>query len=212
MTDLRRISPVRFDAQPMETTEREGWHVVLAYTDEGPGPYLVDLSHRRNWDVQHASLSTIRPWGLLFPEAPGQCRLDEGRLVHRMNYRQAAVWHLADDAPSPEPEPFFTDVTDGLCVLALVGPGVLGILERVTTLDLSPPDRPPPFLLQGPVLHIPCQVVVLASHGASEIVLLGFSRGYGQAMAEAILEAGHGLGLRPGGENAFRNAVHALPS
>lgn len=204
---LKKFSPVRFDAQHRESVLRDGWDVVLSYADEGAGPFLVDLSHRPKWDVQHVNLSTVRPWDILFPETPGQCRLQEGRLVTRMNYTQAAVWSLTNDEADPEPEPFFTDMTNGLCILALVGEEVHEIMERITPLDLTSPDSIPPFLVQGPVLHVPSQVVVLANSQDAKTVLVAFSRGYGQAVAEAVLEAGRTAGLRPGGESVFMRAM-----
>lgn len=170
----------------------------------------MDLSHRRKWDVQHASLETVRPWDILFPSSPGQCRVEAGRLLSRRNYTQAAIWDLTGASPEPEPEPYFTEVTDGLCLLALVGPGSFPVMEKASSLDLAPPGVEPPFLTQGPVFHVPAQVVVLAREGCTPVVLLGFSRGYGRAVAEALLEAGQALGLRTGGEDVFRKALGPL--
>ena len=207
---MNRKSPVTFSTQPMKTYFRDGWEVVHAYADEGQGPFLVDLSHRPKWDVQHASLSTLRPWMLMFPEAPGQCRLESGRLLNRMNHSQAAIWHLVGNEAELIPEPFFTDITDGLCLLALVGEQAFSVMEKVSPLDLASPGKTPPFLVQGPVLHIPCQVVVLARKSKNPIVLTAFSRGYGQSMAETFLDAGAAFGLRPGGENVFRQALEQI--
>jgi len=201
---------VVFNAPPLETGFKDGWKVVLSYANEDQGPFLVDLSHRCKWDIQHVSLETVRPWDILFPAAPGQCRVEAGRLLSRRNFTQAGIWHLTDDGPESEPESYFTEVTDGLCLLALVGPESFSVMERVSSLDLTSPSLHPPFLLQGPVLHVPCQVVVLASNGESPVVLTAFSRGYGQAVAEVLLEVGHPLGLRPGGETVFRNALRVL--
>lgn len=210
--DCDRRSPVVFDAQPMETNLEDGWEVVLSYANEDQGPFLVDLSHRRKWDIQHPSLATVRPWDIMFPASPGHCRVEAGRLLSRRNYTQAAIWHLTDDGTGGIPEPYFTEVTDGLCLLALVGPPAFSVMEKVSSLDLASPNSHPPFLLQGPVLHIPCQVVVLARDAETPIILTAFSRGYGQAMAQALLDSGHVFGLRPGGENVFRKALGALPA
>jgi hypothetical protein len=208
--DRDRRSPVVFDAQPVETSLQDGWEVVLSYANEDQGPFLVDLSHRPKWDIQHASLTTIRPWGLLFPASPGQCRVEAGRLLSRRNYTQAAIWDLTEDGPGEVPEPYFTEVTDGLCLLALLGSESFSVMERVSSLDLTDPNSPPPFMVQGPVLHVPCQVVVLARDCETPIILMAFSRGYGQAIAEALLESGHVFGLRPAGDNVFRR-VTAVP-
>ena len=206
----KRRSPVVFNAQPVKTNLQDGWEVVLSYANEDQGPCLVDLSHRCKWDIQHASLTTVRPWGIMFPASPGECRVEAGRLLSRRSYTQAAIWHLTDDGPGGIPEPYFTEVTDGLCLLALIGPQAFSVMEKVCSLDLASPNGPPPFLLQGPVLHIPCQVVVLTGDGETPVILTAFSRGYGQAMAQALLESGHVFGLRPGGEDVFRKALGAL--
>jgi glycine cleavage system aminomethyltransferase T len=39
-------------------------------------------------------------------------------------------------------------------------------------------------------------------------MMLAFSRGYGQAMAEALMEAGKAHGLRPCGESRFLDLLH----
>ncbi|NTW35536.1 MAG: hypothetical protein HGB17_05310, partial [Syntrophobacteraceae bacterium] len=84
------------------------------------------------------------------------------------------------------------------------------MMETTTALDLADPSRPAPFFLQGPVLHIPCQLAVVQKSTEQQVILLGCSRGYGQSMAEALLEAGSPWGLRPGGENAFSKIVGLL--
>ena len=210
--DCDRQSPVVFKEQPLETRLWDGWEVVLSYANEDQGPFLVDLSHRPKWDIQHAFLTTVRPWGILFPASPGQCRVEAGRLLSRRNYTQAAIWHLTDDGPGAVPEPYFTEVTDGLCLLALVGVQSFSVMEKVSSLDLTSPDGPPSFLVQGPVLHVPCHVVVLGRNGETPIILMAFSRGYGQAMAESLLELGHVFGLRPAGEEVFKKAIDSLAS
>jgi glycine cleavage system aminomethyltransferase T len=93
----------------------------------------------------------------------------------------------------------FTDITDAHCMLAVVGPATPGVMEHVSNLDLFNPSRKMPFLTQGPIMHIPCQVVTLSE----ECVLISFSRGYGQSFADAILHAASGCDLRPGGEGVF---------
>jgi hypothetical protein len=199
-----------FKEQPLETRLQDGWEVALSYANEDQGPFLVDLSHRPKWDIQHAFLTTVQPWGILFPPSPGQCRMEAGRLLSRRNYTQAAIWNLADDGQEAVPEPYFTEVTEGLCLLALVGAQSYSVMEKVSSLDLTTPDCDPPFLVQGPVLHIPCHVAVLGRNGETPIILIAFSRGYGQAMAEALLESGHVFGLRPGGEKVFRKTLGEL--
>ena len=70
MAALQRHSPVEFSVHPVKTTIRDDWEVVLEYEDEVKGPHLVDLSHRKRWDVQSSNLSTIRPGEVNIPESP----------------------------------------------------------------------------------------------------------------------------------------------
>lgn len=199
MEDIQRLSPVCFEMKPVQTEERDGWKVALSYGDGG-GPFLIDLSHRSKWDLQDSNLSRFRPFGLWVPEDPGQCHFKKGILINRMNRTQCALWHLAGKRPKPPEEPAYTETTDGHALLAVTGKDTLRVMERVTNLDLGAPSLSPPCLIQGPVLHIPCQVVLFSRDSDEATILFSFSRGYGLAMAEALLDAGEDLGLTPGGE------------
>ena len=84
-------------------------------------------------------------------------------------------------------------------MLAVLGHGAPQVMEHVSNLDLFRPDRQMPFLTQGPIMHIPCQVVTVDM----DCVLMTFSRGYGQSFADAMLHAASGRRLRPGGEGVF---------
>jgi hypothetical protein len=163
---------VKFATHPVKTETRDGWEVVLAYHGESEGPFLVDLSHVPKWDVQDADLTHVRPMDVAIPGRPGDCILENGLLINRMNATQAAIWHL---------------------------------LEKVTALDLYSRAMRPPFLLQGPVLRIPSQIVLLGHKIAPSAVLIACPRGYAQSMSEAFLDACTEWGLRPAGETAFRN-------
>ncbi len=197
-----RRSPVSFGATPAATESRDGWTVVLRYQgeDDHPGPFLVDLSHRRRWDYQHDQVATHRPMDLPVPERFGQVGVHGPLVINRMNRTQVAIWHLGAAAPPPAPpDPGLTETTDGHCMLALAGASVAKVLEHLTPLDLFDPARPRPFLTQGPVLHVPCQIVTFAD----DLVVMTCARGYGETFAEAVLASGSILGLRPGGEEVF---------
>jgi hypothetical protein len=207
--DPKRVSPVTFPSQPLESEIRQGWEVILKYAGEGEGPFLVDLSHRPKWDLQDGNLDHVKPWGRHVPKDPGQSNWVDGLLINRMNWTQAAIWNLAaEDHEMPE-EPAYTDVADGFCLLALVGAEALAVMERVSPLDLAQPGKIAPYLLQGPVMDIPSQLVMLET-GDIMTVLVSFSRGYGQAMAEALLGAGSEYGLCPGGERQFQERLKAI--
>jgi hypothetical protein len=201
----KRISPVAFQAKPAETEERDGWNVVLGYANEGDGPHLADLSHRARWDVQAADLSALTPGGAAIPETPGEAALTETALSFRTGGKSAGIWHLAGDPPENPSESAVTDVSEGLLLLALTGPRVFRITERLTALDLETPDRNPPFVTLGPFSHVPCQVAVLGREtDRSGGVLIACSRGYGSDMVHAMLDAGKKEGLRPAGERCFQ--------
>jgi hypothetical protein len=200
---VMRTSPVVFSSSPLELEERHGWQVVLEYEGQGNGPFLVDLSHCAKWDLQDRELDDRHPWGLNIPGRPGQSLMRDGWLVNRMNRTQAQAWRIDGAMANGLDEPMATDITDGLCLLALVGRNVPEIMERITTLDVFAQDRPTPGLMQGPVLHIPCQLVNMGLFGDTGAVVCGFSRGYGQTMADAVLAAGAPHGLKPGGEGVF---------
>lgn len=199
---LRR-SPVTFTNRPLQTDTREGWKVVLQYEDEGGGPFLIDLSHLFKWDLQHGDLSQIKPAVGEIPESPGDCVFSKGMLIGRLNRTQAMVWHLTTGRPQVPQEEALTDVTDAHALLALMGRDPFSIMEKITPLDLSALGKTPPFLLQGPVLHLPVKVVILGQNENHAALLLACPRGYGQSFADAILDAGTPWGLHPAGEKAF---------
>lgn len=195
-----RRSPVSFEATPLEFVNRDGWEIVLRYADEGQGPWMVDLSHRSRWDVQHRDVGSQRPLGLTVPSAPGEVHLEDGLAINRMNRTQVAAWHIgAGPVPVAPNETAYTHTTDGHCMLALLGEQLPSVMEHLTNLDLFNPARRSPYLTQGPVLRVPCQVVTLDR----ECVLMTFSRGYGQTFADAAIHSARPNGLRPGGEGVF---------
>ena len=198
-----RYSPVTFKSRPSNIERCDGWEVVLEYEDQGKGPLLIDLSHVPKWDVQDDRLSEVELWGHMIPERPGQCSLQNGTLMCRMNSTQAVMWHLMKREPALPQQPAYTDVTDAYALMVILARDVFPIMEKVTPLDLSAPGETLPFLLQGPAFHVRCQMVLLCENGGRQAVLLACSRGYGQSMAEAILDAGKEWDVRPGGENVF---------
>jgi Aminomethyltransferase folate-binding domain len=204
MTEIQRRSPVSFKVIPMESEIRDNWTVILKYRDEGEGPYLVDLSHKNKWDLQDNNLTHFSPCDVDVPETPGTCVLKGGVLINRMSRTQATLWHLAEKAPELPDESAYTNITESKAFLALFGPNIFSITEKLTSLDFLDPQKKAPFLLQGPFSQIPCQIVILEkSVDNVSGILLTFSRGYAQSMVHSILKAGEEFGLRPAGENQF---------
>jgi len=209
MKSHQRYSPVQFEIRPDQIEIRDGWEVVLHYSNDGKGPFLVDLSHRTKWDVQDANLSKIQPRGVTIPEMPGQCVFQNGILINRMNRTQAAVWHLLGDSPDIAQGSAFTEVTEGAAFLFIMGREgeVFSIMEKVTSLDLRLPENKQPFLVQGPISHIPCQIVVFNEKERGSAILFTCSRGYGMFIKQELLDVGTKWGLHPGGENVFSDWI-----
>jgi hypothetical protein len=206
METIRRYSPVVFNKRPALTEMRDGWEVVLGYEDEAEGPYLIDLSHIPKFDIQNSDLSHIQAGGHNIPEDPGTCIIKDGLAVNRLNRTQAVIWFLAPtQAPLPA-QGDYTDITEAFALLAIAGDEVFSVMEKITSLDLTPRGKQPPFILQGPVLHNPCQILVPAKN----IVLTAFSRGYAQSMTEAILQAGSAWNLHPAGERVFKKFMEKI--
>ena len=80
--------------------------------------------------MQDADIANLEPWGIRIPDTPGQCILDSGILINRMNRTQASIWHLTGETPADPEGPAFTDVTDVTVFLALFGQDVFTIAEN----------------------------------------------------------------------------------
>jgi len=210
MKKVRRHSPVSFELQPVQTEARSHWNIALKYPHEGEGPHLVDLSHKPKWDVQSSGIDTIGPFGVEIPKEPGRCILAHGIMACRMNATQARVLILGQEENDQPNISEFTDITDGHLLLALAGPNLFSITEKLTSLDLQDPKKPLPYLFQGPFAHVPCQVVVIKRETNNSLLLLSCSRGYAKNMVDAVLAVGKGAGLRPAGEMAFNLYLNQL--
>jgi len=208
--EIKRQSPVSFPGKPLKTEMRDHWTVVLEYEAEAEGPYLFDLSHLARWDLQDTDLSSFQPLGIRVPDTPGQCIFENGVLVNRMNRTQASIWHLGGENPAAPDDAAYTETTDVTVLLGLVGQNIIAIAEKLSALDFTDPAKSAPFLLQGPLSHVPCQVVTLEKKTDKSGILLTCSRGYARDMTHAILAAGEEFGLQPAGETAFLSWIEAV--
>jgi len=206
---MERRSPVHLPGKPEKTKMRDHWPVVLEYADEGPGPWIVDLSHCRRWDIQGRKLSEALPSGVSLPDSPGSVVLHAKELTGRAGHRQAFLWLFDDKAAAPAGAGC-TEITEGALCLALLGRDVFQLTEKLTSLDLGDPKNNVPFLLMGPFSHITCQIVVLKNDPAAAAVMVACSRGFAHDMVHAVLSAGEEFGLRPAGENRFLEQFQAL--
>ena len=211
MAQIRRESPVRFGVSPLKTEVQGNWTVALAYDEEGQGPWIADLAHKVRWDLQDRNVGDLTPCDLAVPGAPGVCTLAGSTLINRMNRTQASIWHLGGEAPALPDASGYTDTSESTVFVALFGPKIFLLAEKLTNLDFMVPSKTTPFLLQGPFCHVPCQIVTLektADGGGG--FLLTCSRGYGDSMVHAILQAGGEYGLRPAGETRFQSWIDGL--
>lgn len=210
MNSYHRRSPIQFNSLPVETRKRDGWSVVLRYEEEGQGPFVIDLSHISKWDIQSSTLSNVRPMGATIPESPGACSYVGGLLINRMNAVQASAWHLLASSPPIPDSQEYTDMTDAFALLCLIGTQLPSIMEKITNLDLFGASGISPFLIQGPVMDVPCQLVVMGSCDKMYGLIIGFARGYSRSMIDGILNAGMQWNLRPAGETVFQNWTRKL--
>ena len=211
MKEIQRVSPVVFKSTPVKTEKRDNWEVVMEYSGEGDGPYLVDLSHKPRFDLQDSNLAAKKPFGINLPETYGSCVFENGILANRMNRTQVSLYNLdGQDNISMPDEPGFTDVTESTLFIALIGKNVFSICEKLAALDFMDPLRVAPFLFQGPFSHVPCQIVTLSKEDDNAGLVLTCSRGYGRDMIHSILHAGEEFKLAPAGENRFTNWIKSL--
>ncbi len=204
MIEIERISPVVFKSTLVKTERRGNWNVVMEYSAEGDGPYLVDLSHKPRFDLQDSDLSSKSPFGIELPNIPGSSVLEKGILANRMNGTQVSLYNLdGEDDHAIMDNSGITDVTESTLLVALLGKNIFSICEKLTALDFTDPARTTPFLFQGPFSHVPCQIVTMNKDGDSSGLVLTCSRGYGKDMIYSILHAGAEFGLKPAGEDRF---------
>ena len=206
---MERQSPVLLPGKPEKTKLRDHWPVVLEYADEGPGPWIVDLSHCRRWDIQARDLDAAAS-GISLPVALGGVMLLNKMLTGRTGRRQALLWVFDDKAAAPAEE-CWTEVTEGTLCIALLGRNVFQITEKLTSLDLCDPKRSAPFLLLGPFPHVTGQMVVLGKDPQNAVVLVAGTRGFAHDLVHAVLAAGEEFGLRPAGESRFLEKFKLLP-
>lgn len=205
-TKMERQSPVHLPGKPGKTKTRDHWPVVLEYADEGPGPWVVDLSHCPRWDIQGRDWDKALPPAFSLPDSPGSVVWHSKGLIGRTGRRQAFLWLFDDKAAAPAGAGC-TETTEGSLCLALLGQDVFQITEKLTSLDLGDPKRKAPFLLLGPFCHVTGQIVVLKNDPADAAVLVAGARGFAHDIVHAVLMAGEEFGLRPAGERRFRDQL-----
>lgn len=210
MTDMKRRSPVVFPQEAKQVETQDHWSVVMEYESEGPGPWIVDLSHRPRWDLQDSELERFNPFEIDIPEAPGQCCFKNNVLANRMNRTQTSLWQLTGDPLEAPDNTAYTETVDTTLFLAILGREVFSITEKLSALDFGDPAVSAPRLFQGPFAHVPCQIVLLGQPDDMPGILLTCSRGYARDMVESILHSGYEFKLQPAGQTAFEKWLDRL--
>ncbi|MFC1815960.1 hypothetical protein ACFL0M_08465 [Thermodesulfobacteriota bacterium] len=203
-----RHSPVKIEDRPKKVGLINGFEVPLEYEGESQkkGPALIDLSHLAKWDIQGSDLDQVAISREDIPSIPEECRIQNERIIFRMNRTQAGIWHICKkDAPELPYDSSCTDVTDAWALFGLVGKSIPTLFEHITELDLMSPSKLTPIFLQGPVFHLSSRIVVIKRSKDSAIAIIAFPRGFGQSTAKALLETGSGIGLHITGANTFFN-------
>ena len=202
MATYRRYSPVAFDRKPAGTERRGDWLVVLRYENEGNGPHLIDLSHSGQM-----GRAERRP--LQSPGCRGDHPRDSGPGCHRG--RSAREPHEPHTGGALAPLGEWRGAAAGTGVYGndrrRRAPGPRGERRLLDPRKGMPPRSCTPRrerALPGPRARsstFPARSWVLDKDPDAGTVLVGFSRAYGQAMAEALLEAGADEGLVPRGRS-----------
>jgi len=203
MSEILRYSPVSFKQTPNRTEIRDYCTVVLEYNDEGPGPWIIDLSYKRRFDIQDSNIDNIMPYRIKIPEIPGNSIIQDGILINRMNQKQASIFFLDCDFNSIQTDFLYTDITEAALCIALIGDSIFSIMEKLSSLDFFDPNQRTPFLLQGPISHVPCQIITLNRNSDQSGLIFTCSRSYAKSMIDAVMEAGDEFDLRPAGDTRF---------
>jgi hypothetical protein len=207
MAQHRHRSPIHFAADPAESELWDDWKIIIAYHGEKADLGIVDLSYWSKYDIQDRKLSNLKVDGTTIPESPGQVYIGERFIIARLTYSQASIWYFRGKAPVLPEISAITDITDGYALIGLYGARALRIMDKICSLDLARRDLKPPYLQQGPVLHLPANIITLGGKPNNSHIIMAFARGYGQAVVEAIFDAGKEFGLKPAGKKRFMGLI-----
>jgi glycine cleavage system aminomethyltransferase T len=97
-----------------------------------------------------------------------------------------------------------TDVADGFATFAVVGPGCMDVLGKLSPVDMDSPGKTYPCAAQAPVEDIPCLIVRLNGNGNIPGLIISVARGYGQSFLDMFLDAGNEYGITVAGWERFQ--------
>ena len=202
--EIQRRSPIRFQATPAKTIQRNGWNVVASYAGEKEQPAMVDLSHINNWEVQAQDFTPLTEDGFQIPDNPGDVTISKGMIISRLTPTRLLIWDPSGQEPEwPGADGLIKEITDGQCLLFLTGEKLFSLMQRVTKLDMQPKNGSEWSMIQGPILGIGCKTLIHENHESIPCAFVAAPRGFGQSVANGLLKGSLEFGLAPAGEGVF---------
>ncbi len=171
--------------------QRDGWIVATRYPGESgtAGNAIIDLAHRPTFEINGPDVSRILA-EMCSTEVPvRQIHCGDCWQAYRLTSRRAIVF---GKLPASVPGAF--DVTGGWVTLALIGPDVERLLNKVTAVDLRERTLPVHGCCQGPIFGVNTLFGRFA--GRFELHICGDSAEF---LWEVLLDAGDEFGLKPAG-------------
>jgi glycine cleavage system aminomethyltransferase T len=181
---------------------RDGWEFALQYPSEpaqsAPATVLADLSHCPKHELNGPGVDAALR-ALCGRQVPIRAIHDGGPWqAYRLAPDRALVMGAA---PASERA---IDVTGGWATLALAGPDALGLLCKVTAVDLRPGTLPDFTCCQGPLFAV--NVLFGRLPGRYELHAAADSADF---LWSVLLDAGAEFGLAPVGAAYFEHQVRA---
>lgn len=174
---------------------------------------IVDCSHQRKWEVVgRESRPTLERLlqGVALP-LPGRISMPTNQVFVAGLTSDSFLFLAEQDGTSHFAEVFsgrnlavscahVTEMTSVLAGFALVGKQSRAILQKMTSLNLTDEAYPPWKCSSGSVAGVQAVLLRLASPWEYALYVV---RDYAEYLYDCLLEAGHGLGLRPVGVKAY---------
>ena len=179
---------------------------------------IVDCSHQRKWEiVGRESRATLEGFlkGLALP-LPGRISRPTHQVLVAGLTSDSFLFLAEQDGESQFAKilsgqslavscAHLTEITSVLAGFALVGKQSRAILQKVTSLNLTEEAYPPWKCSSGNVAGVQAVLLRLASPWEYALYVV---RDYAEYLYDCLLEAGHGLELRPVGVKAYREMKH----
>jgi hypothetical protein len=197
ITHARSIILPDWAGKPVEE-EEAGWPVIRCFEPQERDFQvgLADLSHRPK-AIVHGP--TVRKLGNF---KTGQVLWTGRAFFACLKPDEVFIYDLTGPMNPDWPDAYYTDLTEGLVLLALFGPRSLEVMQRLVSIDVELPEQKEPFYLatrsHAIIVHI------LNPKTIEPGFFLVCARSHGQNLFNGCVHAGRHLGLRPAGMETFR--------